>query len=61
MPMASSARPGQSRRAGAWRVKRPASPAPISTLIVESSVLCVTASQTMAAAVQPLMMTRMKA
>ena len=61
MPMASNARPGQSRRAGAWRVSALPARAPISTLIVESSVLCVTASQTMAAAVQPLMMTRMKA
>ena len=61
MPSASSARPGQSRRAGAWRVSAQPVPAPISTLMVESSVLWVTASQTMAAAVQPLMITRMKA
>ena len=61
MPRASSASPGQSRLAGDWRDKAHPVPAPIRTLTVEISVLCVTASQTMAAAVQPLMITRMKA
>ena len=61
MPAASSRRPGQSRRAGAWRLSAQPDRLPISTLMVEINVLCETASQTMAADVAPLMTTRMKA
>ena len=61
MPIASRARPGQSRRGGAWRVSHQPEPAPISTLTVASNVLSVIASQTIAAAVAPLMATRRKA
>ena len=61
MPIASRARPGQSRRGGALRVSHQPEPAPISTLTVASSVLSVIASQTIAAAVAPLMATRRKA
>ena len=61
MPAASRARPGQSRRGGALRVRHQPEPAPISTLIVASSVLSVIASQVIDAAVAPLMATRRKA
>ena len=53
------ARPVAARRR--LRVSHQPEPAPISTLTVASSVLCVIASQTIAAAVAPLMATRRKA